>query len=531
MAHRKTLTQAAKEAKIQTWADVPDAPFKKARITRAEAIRLEHDIAFKLVWRWDPDYNNARKQYDPAYQEFPLVVGYPETAGDVAWLLNFARSVTPPRPVSCRSGGHSTAGYSVVTDGVVIDMSLFDNVVVDPVHRLATVGPGTSFRKLNKALDEHGLHVPGGDCDDVCVGGFMQGGGFGITSREFGINCDNVMQFTMLTYDAKGAHLVTANAAQNPRLYWAVRGGTGNQFGVLLDITYKLYPLGPLWGFGIKWTNIADAPAAIVAMQNGFMKQGATPKLGQYPVMMVQDGDTQASLGTYGMYDGPRAEGLAALKPLLAVGTPKLVFDKVGSYRALNAVILPNPHVPPGVTSFPPEVKQSAYIAKPIDLDGWRKIVDYFATRPNDTNAVFLEPYGGAINRYPANGNAFIHRDVYMDFYVDSFWFKDADQKAAAAWLDGYMKLIAPYSNGEQYQNYPRRNTPNFATAFWGSAYPTLQAVKAEYDPLNVFKFPMGIDPAPSARGKQQLVRLSKKAKVYDADFEKFKKRMEASQK
>ena len=49
--------------------------------------------------------------------------------------------------------------------------------------------------------------------------------------------------------------------------------------------------------------------------------------------------------------------------------------------------------------------------------------------------------------------------------------------------------------------------------------------------PLNVFKFPMGIDPAPSARGKQQLVRLSKKAKVYDADFEKFKKRMEASQK
>ena len=71
MAHRKTLTQAAKEAKIQTWADVPDAAFKKARITRAEATRLEHDIAFKLVWRWDPDYNNARKQYDPAYQEYP----------------------------------------------------------------------------------------------------------------------------------------------------------------------------------------------------------------------------------------------------------------------------------------------------------------------------------------------------------------------------------------------------------------------------------------------------------------------------
>ena len=71
MAHRKTLTQAAKEAKIQTWADVPDAAFKKARITRADATRLEHDIAFKLVWRWDPDYNNARKQYDSAIRRRP----------------------------------------------------------------------------------------------------------------------------------------------------------------------------------------------------------------------------------------------------------------------------------------------------------------------------------------------------------------------------------------------------------------------------------------------------------------------------
>jgi hypothetical protein len=198
----------------------------------------------------------------------------------------------------------------------------------------------------------------------------------------------------------------------------------------------------------------------------------------------------------------------------------------------LNDILLPNPNLPPNVTSFPPEVKQSAYIAKPMDLAGWTAIVNYFGTRPNNTNAVFFEPYGGAINSYPAMGNAFVHRDVCMDIYVDSFWFKDSDRKAAEAWLDGYAKIFSQYSNGQQYQNYPRRNTPDYAEAFWGPAYPALQTVKAAYDPLNVFKFPMGINP-PSAETRHPKKRpetafLSKKGVSFEPYFEEFKKRKQA---
>lgn len=523
MPRHKALIQIAKDAKVRAWDQIPDQTFAKAKIKREAAIKLEYEARFRLVWPWDSDYDKTRQQRDPAFQEYPLVIGYAETPDDVAWLLDLSRQFDPPLPVICRSGGHSTSGFSVLTGGIVIDMSLFNAISIDPVHRLATVGPGVTFGKFNKALDEYGLHVPGGDCDDVCVGGFMSGGGYGLTSREFGMNCDNVVRFTMLTYDADGPHIVTASATQNPRLFWAVPGGTGNNFGVLLDVTYQLYPLGTLWGFSIKWANLVDAPAALLALQNGYMKEGASPKLCHEPGIMVLAKDTQPSLVTLGVYDGSRAEGLDALKPLLAIGDAQLIADRYGSYLELDQFLQPDPNAPPNVPLPPPEVKQSAYISEPIDLAGWTAIVNYFQTRPNNTNAVFVEPYGGAINRHPLSKNAFIHRDVYMDIFVDSFWFKDSDKSAAEAWLDGYMELIGRYSNGQQYQNYPRRNTANYAQAFWGDAYPALQQVKADYDPLNVFEFPMGIKP-PAASPSPGLM-AGTRAITFEPHYEQFKKR------
>ena len=527
--HRKTRLEISKEQKIQQWSKIPDETFHKCGLTRERVSSLELDAPFKLVWAWDRDYDASRKQYDPAYSEFPLVVGYAITPSDVEWLLKLSRTFNPPLPVSCRSGGHSTAGYSVLSTGVVVDMSLFDQIHIDPDKMLASVGPGVKFGDFNRVLDAFGLHTPGGDCEDVCVGGYMQGGGYGLTSREFGMNCDNVTRFTMLTYDSSGAHMAVADPTRNPQLFWAVRGGTGNNFGVLLDVTYQLYPLEYLWGFGIKWANLNDAPSALVAMQHGFMKKGASPRLGYMAVIMVEEGDKKPSLGMYGVYDGKRDEGLAVLKPLLSSGQAELVIDQTDSYRKLNATLFPNPNVPPSVKSFPPEVKQSAYIPKPIDASGWTKIIKYFDTRLNDIAAVIIEPYGGAINKYPKS-NAFIHRDVYMDFYVDSFFLKEEDRKAANEWLDGYMKVVKPYSNGHQYQNYPRRETPDYPKAFWGNAYPALQAVKAEYDPLNVFKFPMGINPPETAARRGLLsrakpARLQKKSVIFEPHYEAFKMR------
>lgn len=81
-----------------------------------------------------------------------------------------------------------------------------------------------------------------------------------------------------------------------------------------------------------------------------------------------------------------------------------------------------------------------------------------------------------------------------MDFFVDVFWdITTAGEIEAKKWLDGFMTLMQPYFNGESYQNYPRRDLPDYPQQYWANSYPTLQQVKKKYDPNDVFNFPQGI--------------------------------------
>ena len=86
-------------------------------------------------------------------------------------------------------------------------------------------------------------------------------------------------------------------------------------------------------------------------------------------------------------------------------------------------------------------------------------------------NMAVIEPYGGAISRYPVAGSAFVHRSPYMDFFVDSFYQKRgelSDESNAQEWLNGFTQLMQPYYNGHMYQNYPIRDLANFRWAYSG---------------------------------------------------------------
>ncbi len=96
------------------------------------------------------------------------------------------------------------------------------------------------------ALDSYGLHLVGGGCGDVCIGGFLQGGGYGFSSLRFGMHSDIVRSMTVMLADGSE---VVASAAENPDLFWAMRGGTGNNFGVLLEAEYQATPLDSVTGF------------------------------------------------------------------------------------------------------------------------------------------------------------------------------------------------------------------------------------------------------------------------------------------
>jgi hypothetical protein len=486
---------AAREARIANVLPKAEATaLSELGITPNELARLQRRIRGRVVVPGTPEYAKARLG-NPVYPGTfaPRIVVYCEVPGDVRACLAAARH--HGWRTTCRSGGHSSAGFSV-NDGMVIDVSQMSYVAVEPYARRAIVGSGTNLGELNAVLGTYGLHVPGGTCDDVGVAGHMMGGGYGFTSRQYGMNCDRVLAVKVMLADGT---IVEGSPDGNPDLHWAIRGGTGNQFGVLLDVTYELAEVGDLWGFCIRWDE-QDAAEALAELQTGYTRDGADDRLGYLAVYTTFAG--KPGLAVVGTYNGSAHEGKRALESLLDIGSASLTIDKTDTYAHLNDELL---DVLPGIPPPPAgqgvyEAKQPGYVVEPLGVDGWQQVIDYYRTTPNPYNIVVVEPYGGAISAYPRDESAFIHRAVDMDFFVDSFWSGVPDgpkREQAEDWLAGYLELVRPWMNGHVYQDYPLRDLAGYRWAYWGDAFPTLLAVKEKYDPENFFEFEQSISPAP----------------------------------
>lgn len=118
------------------------------------------------------------------------------------------------------------------------------------------VGPGVTAGEALQVAAQSGYRVVGGECASVGLGaGYSQGGGHSLLSSAYGLAADSVLEWEVVTAD--GQHLV-ATPRQNTDLYWALSGGGGGTFGVVLSMTAKVYPDGPVAGGSLAFT-LADA--------------------------------------------------------------------------------------------------------------------------------------------------------------------------------------------------------------------------------------------------------------------------------
>jgi hypothetical protein len=468
-------------------ADAFAAPF-----TNADVTALQGTLQGDVVLPSDAGYPAARQLSNLAFQNFPLLIAYCEVFSDVYQCLAFAHK--HKLRVTTRSGGHSTAGFST-NNGMVIDTSRMNGIYVDAAAKRAVVGPGTNWAHLNATLADYQLHVPTGVCGDVCVAGFMQGGGYGLTSRLYGMNCDNVVEMLVMLADGR---IVRASESINADLWWAMRGGTGNNFGILLQATYRLHALRPLWGYGLRWT-LDQAPQAMAALQAGYMSQGAPGELGYMGAFVYESqSDGRAAepvLIMRGVYWGSRAEGLKLLQPLIKDTGATLQLDRSGSYNELNDWLFETPEPVPNCPDLAREDKQSTIIAKRLKVRDWKRVCDLFRASPNPWSCFAIEPYGGAINAVPRGDTAFIHRNADMDFFVDVFWMTEEQRRQIEVWLDDCMTVLDGHGNGETYQNYPRLSQTDYRERYWAEQFAKLLAIKRKYDPKNFFHYAQSVSP------------------------------------
>lgn len=125
----------------------------------------------------DPEYDDARSIWNGAIDRHPAVFVQARTTSDVATAIATAREYD--LPLSVRGGGHHVSGSALVDDGVVVDLSGMNEVVIDPEARTAHVGPGARVADVFGPAQEHGLSSIVGSAAQNGVAGSTLAGGIG----------------------------------------------------------------------------------------------------------------------------------------------------------------------------------------------------------------------------------------------------------------------------------------------------------------------------------------------------------------
>ncbi|KAI1439619.1 hypothetical protein F5Y02DRAFT_412109 [Annulohypoxylon stygium] len=176
----------------------------------------------------------------------PDCVIQPETISQVQAIIKEARE--HKLEVTIKGGGHSYAGHSTAFRGISLDLRKLNNAELDSGFESVTVGAGCQWGHVyktlvNKRLD--GYIVNGGRCPFVGVGGFILGGGLGPFTRSIGMGSDTLKEATIVTADGNSVTVKDSDdrRSDNGRLFWALRGAGGGNFGVLVQMKLEVREL------------------------------------------------------------------------------------------------------------------------------------------------------------------------------------------------------------------------------------------------------------------------------------------------
>lgn len=515
------LNYDAKKAEIKKrlaeWDKRPDSDFERFQMTRQQATALMWESCGRLVFPWDPDYDQLRAMVYPNFENVrPAVIAVCESVHDVRCFMRFIRQQRDANPAfrwTARTGGHSTAGYSTVEGGLMLDLRGLNNIFVQPQQRLVHVGPGVQMRDFYRTTHDYGLFAPGVSCPDVPIGGMMQGGGFGFGSRMFGMNCDNVVELEVVLADGQ---VVLANPIHNADLFWAVRGGTGNQFGIVTRATYQLFPLQDVGAVSLQWRMGTDQEAAqgahaLDVLQRKYMGSNHDRRLGHLSLIEFGDNWDGPYLFVRAMYRGERGLWRQLLADLVATPGCQVLWEDSGTFYRMNNKLMGYAEEPdvaprsspavipsgtPTMAAFPPQEKQTRYYDKPLGQAGWRLFVDHLrsaATKLKFAPQMVIEGAGAAINERSRGFNAYIHRRADFNTYLNTYWDTEEEKAKAFAFMDKWLEIGQPWTNQEAYQNYPKSYVTNWSRRYWAEYYPLLVFVKRKYDPTNLFRFEQSI--------------------------------------
>lgn len=437
------------------------------------------------IERTDATYDERRTLFNAMIDKRPRAIAACETPADVRAALDRAREDN--LDVAVRSGGHSVAGQSTNDDGLVIDVRPMKGIAVDAAGRRARVGGGCTWAEFDAAAQQHGLATTGGRVSTTGVAGLTLGGGSGWLERKYGLACDNLLAVELVTADGRE---IRADDTQHQDLLWASKGGGGN-FGVVTALEFALHPVGPTILGGLMAWPIEAADEVARAYRD--WADDAPDELGSGLVVLSGPPEefipahlqNQPMVAIAVMWSGDLDTGTALVQVMRDLG-PDL--DLVGPmpYAQLQSMI----DDPPGLRQYWSADYHDSFPDEALDL-----FLDAGRQRPSPVTQHLLIPWGGVLSRIDADATPMAQRSAQWVTHPFATWTDPADDEVNIAWVRDYRAANAPFTTGGVYLNFIGDEGEQRISAAFGAKLDRLAAIKADYDPTNVFSGNQNIRP------------------------------------
>ena len=439
----------------------------------------------ELIRPGDQNYESARGIWNGMVARSPGLIA---RCADVSDVQHAVRSAANNKILTAiRCGGHSLAGHSTCEGGLVIDLSRMRGISVDAASRRARFGGGCLLGTVDNATQAHGLVFPSGVVSHTGAAGLILGGGFGWLTRRFGLSCDNVEGFTLVTCDGS---LIWANSKDDPDLYWALRGGGGN-FGVVVEFDVRLNPLKSVMlieGMCVK----EDIPRVLRHWRN-FMPDA--PEDLKWNISLRQAPHTEVIpralrgrpvLSHAVLWTGDPDKGRRYVDQALSVGNVVGYSKRVMSYLDLQTMA--DHEFPAGRRYY----TKSGYF-KSLDDTSIDHMVNALATIPSPMTQIELAYLGDAASLVPAGETAFGDRSSPFVLNLLGNWSDVGEDDANVSWVRNLFRRLHPAMTPGVYANFMSADENDRVREAYREHWQRLLAVKAQYDPNNFFRLNQNI--------------------------------------
>ncbi|KIM48619.1 hypothetical protein M413DRAFT_20978 [Hebeloma cylindrosporum] len=351
-----------------------------------------------------------------------------------------------------------------------------------------TYGAGTQFQDINEFAEEHNLLIVGGSDQSVgAAGGWAQGGGHSPISPSYGMGADRTLQYKIVTPDGV---FRTANACQNEDLFFALRGGGGGTFGVVLEATMMAFPSHSFRQANINWPVDNENLKAVLGV-------------------FLDNVTTHAQQG-WGGYLTPSIGNLVLLTPNLdlkeAEESMKALVDLTTSLGGVSTVT----DIPTYTEWFKGWVAGTAGAQDPVGLP--IALTTRLVPAKNHESAEGREEMKeGLMNAFANSAFSQIHittpygfngtkgldtsvnpiwRSVLYQVMLVNSWFWDGkleDRQLAYSQSTKAVNFLREITPGAgAYVNEADIHEPDWEVSFWGGHYPRLLEIKKKYDPDHI---------------------------------------------